>query len=707
MSGSVSSWRPKKLLAWALSLALVGAYALLGEGESGPSPAGEAGTGAPRLARNDIEIVEVKPADPSPGSVVEVHYISTYERPSGKLGARLSVTDYATTRQFKADLQVLHASGDRLIVRLPRETLVGRAKLRVGYDKDNESKPYDMRLRPVNHRKLFREVVGGIALLVFGMRVMSRGSRQYTGHHSRRVLGRIGKRRPAAVGLGVVVGGLLQFTTTAAGLVVGLVESHLLALGPAAAVLLGAGLGAAVTPSVLGLASAREGLLIVSVGVLLLGLAADRRGEAFGKMVLGCGLMFFGLWLLRQGFEPLVSDPEIFPYLDRLDAATAGGRLTCVLAGVALTAVLQGPAPVFVLILGLAQSTGRIDLASALAILSGCGLGAALGTVVVAWPFGSKSRQLGRLHVALGLAGAVALAASVDLWAHLAEALVPGAAGQITYGKKVLLPRMGAHLAAGFALSQGVMTVLLAAAVPAAIRVLGRFASEGGPRAVPLAGASGVASLRQGLERVLGLHGKALGAVRELCLTGHRKKGSEGENILGEARTEIEGLFGGVVHARADDAELARLRQAALAMVALQGASEDLLRHAEKATEQKMGLEPAGEAWQLAARDAETLNTLHGHLVDGLDALAASLRTGSAPDLDDARAREIRLNAMESESRQALLSAADSRERPEGIALRLNSSELVNAYETVGNHLYRIHQTLASEIEQETSAQAS
>ena len=122
----------------------------------------------------------------------------------------------------------------------------------------------------------------------------------------------------------MAVGGITQFTTTAAGLVVGLVESHLMAVAPAVAVLLGAQLGAAVTPSVLGLVSTREGLLVLSIGVLWLTLAADRRSEAFGKIILGCGLLFFGLHLLRQGFEPLVSNPELLPLHRSLRRQLAG-----------------------------------------------------------------------------------------------------------------------------------------------------------------------------------------------------------------------------------------------------------------------------------------------------------------------------------------------------------------------------------------------
>jgi phosphate:Na+ symporter len=502
------------------------------------------------------------------------------------------------------------------------------------------------------------------------------------------------------------VGGLTQFTTTAAGLVVGLVESHLIAVGPAVAVLLGAQLGAAVTPLVLGLASTKEGLLVVAVGVVLLGLAADRRGEAFAKIVLGCGLLFYGLYLLRQGLLPLFADPEIFPYIERFNAATVSGRVTCLLAGAVLTAVLQGPAPVFLLILGLAQTTGRIDLASALAIMSGSTLGAAIGTVVVAWPFSGESRKLGRLHLLLGLAGAAALGATVDLWAGLAERLVPGDAALVQYGKKVLLPRMGPHLVAGFAIGQVVMTGLLAALVPAALRLVRRLEADGGRHRSPLAGTAGELALRKGLGSVLGLHRRALEATSELCLTGHRAKGSEGEHILAEARSEIEALFGGAVRARIDGDEMDKLRQAALATVQLQRAIEDLLRNAEKSTEQNMALSPAGEAWQLPPRDCDMLKALHGLLVEGIDALTARLQEGGVPDLDDARAREIRLNALESESRQGLLSEADGGDHSGMIALRLNSSELVNAYENVGNHLYRLYETLGSEVDQETPAQA-
>jgi hypothetical protein len=716
-------WRAA--VAWSASAALLVGYALLDEKDTNDGPdTSEAGAQLPEDDRGKelLEVVDVRPADANPGGAIEVSYINTFQKKNQLLHACLSVTDYRSGRQMPStELEVLLRGEDRLVVRVPRNAFEGRAKLRVGFGSadgfrcekskaegtSERSKPYDLRIRAISYRKLFREVVGGLALLFFGLRVMARGGRQYTGERGKGVFAHIGRRTPTAGALGVAVGGITQFTTTAAGLVVGLVESHLIAVGPAVAVLLGAQLGAAVTPSVLALISTREGLLVLSIGVLWLVLAVDRRSEAFGKIILGCGLLFFGLHLLRQGFEPLVSNRELLPYIEHFHAGTLTGRLSCVAAGVLLTALLQGPAPVYLLVLGLAQSTGRIDLASGLAILSGTALGAAIGTQIVAGPFGVAAGRVARVHLVLGLGGTLLLAVTVGPLASLADALVPGQVATIDYGKKVLLPNIGSHLVAGFALGQLLVTILLMAAIPSAVTLEAKLAIRSRTRRVaPLAGSEGVSALRLGLVAVLRRYRDALAAIHELCLLGRRRRGRDCEHLLADTRRQIETLLSGALRSRSDDPDIVRLRQGALSTVQLQRALEELLHHAERNTEQHLALLPADKAWRLPPQDQATLEVLHRLLLEGIDELAEQLAQDITPDLDGARAREIRLNATESESRQGLLVDADRGEPSGMIALRLNSSELVNAYETVGNHLYRLNEALAAEVDQETPAQA-
>jgi Na+/phosphate symporter len=690
-----STRRLRLALAWTLSAAVVGGYYLIG-GEDDEDKV-HAPVVEPAAEGDKLDIFEVVPSEATPGSALQVRFTGGGEA----VRALLSTSGAEGTKA--EPLEKLSGKAGEIVVRVPANAKAGRHKLRLqlGDNRESRSKPYDLRIKAVNRQKLFRSVLGGLALLVFGLATMSRGSREYAGQRSQGLIAGIARRTSTAAALGVLVGTATQFTTTAAGLVVGLIESHLLTAAPAAAVLLGAQVGAAAAPSLLGLAStAREGLLLVTIGVIWLSLADDRRGKALGKVILGCGLLFYGLHLLRIGFEPLVADPEIMPYIDRFQADHPGGLLVCVATGVLLSAVLQGPAPVFALVLGLAQATGRLDLQSALAILAGTGLGASIGTAVVAWPFGPEPRRLARLYFAMALAGTLVLAASVDLWAFVADKLVSGHPGEVAYGKKVLLPHIGRHLATAFVVSQLAVAAALGLALPLFVKLVTKL-TPASKQPDPLGGTAGLQALRDGLGRVLGAQRKALVAITELALTGHRTRGTDAEHDLADARAELEALFGGAVQTRAERLELGRLRQAALATLQLQRALEDLLRQAERTTERAMALSPAGEAWELVTSDATTLQSLHTLLLEGLDALAAQLASGAPPDVDGARTREIRMNAIEVQTRQELLTQVERGEEPRAVSLRLNNTDLVNAYETVGNHLYRLHEALAAEIDQD------
>lgn len=678
-------WRPT--LAWGLSVALVAAYLLVGgdDDEGGAIP--PAASPTPATTDGKLEILEIAPGEPTPGSAVEIHFLGA--DPSNRAPVRAFLSG-------KEEAPVIQQRGDRLTIRIPKTVKPGRNKIRVqqGADDDKRSKPYDLRIKPLDRRKQLRTVIGGLALLVFGLRTMSGGSRSYTGQRSRSFLTRIGRRTPAAVALGVLVGGITQFTTTAAGLVVGLVESHLLAVIPGVAVLLGAQLGAAVAPSAMVLASTREGLLVVGIGVIWLTLAIDRRSESLGKIVLGCGLLFYGLYMLRDGLQPLVTDPEMVPYLDHLRADNVLGLMACAALGVVLALALQGPAPVYVLVLSVAQASGRIDVQGALAILAGTGLGAALATIVVAWPFGVDARRMARTHIALALVGTVFLAATVGLWATAANTLLPV--------QPKVPSNIGTHLFAAFALSQLAVTVLLAALLPPTTKLLQSLAPRRAVTIPPaLSGQTGIDALRAGLARVLQNHRTALVGIRDLCLTGHRDSGRRSEHTLADTRGEIEALFAGAIRTKSEEAGLAKLRQAAVSVVQLQRSLEDLLRHVDRGTEKRMALVPAGEAWQMPERDEATVKALHDLLLEGILALVRFLETGDAPDIEEARSREIRLNAMESEARHALLKEGPDGQNGDAIAYRLGATDLVNAYESVGNHVYRLSEALAADIDQD------
>ncbi len=665
------------LVAWLCTALVVAIYFSLPDGDDGVG-VGVTPPAADVALPTRIEVVAVTPADATPGSAVTVQFAAAQhpERVQAFLG--------------KAELQVLSRLEDAMVVRLPSKLTPGHLKLRVS-DGDERSKPYDLRIKAENWRKPFRSLLGGFALLIFGIGVLGRGAREAVGLRSTHVLARWAQRGPAALGMGVGLGALAQSTTAAASVLSGLVGSSLLALGPAAAAFLGAQLGAATAPLISGLFDPREGLLVVALGVMWLGFARNRRATALARLTLGVGLIAFGLQTLRPGFEPFVQDPTLLGLVSKLRATSVGGVATCALLGALLVAVFQGPAPVCVLVLVLAQTTAEWDLRTALAVLSGAGLGAAIGSMLTSTA-GPSARKLLLLNLMLGLGSTLISACSVDVFAHLADWVVPGIPHEVRWGKRVLLPNLGLHLGAAFAMSQLAAALLLLPASFPLARLVERWFPRDRMSGIPSVGDAARVT-RTRLLTVAEIQLSALLPLRELALDGDRDAGQRVELAIAEAQAELDELVAGPVVALGDAPEGRALCSAALTSVQLQRSLEGLERQAERFVDARVALSDDGRPSPLAEADLAVLDEMHGNLTLAGQALLGALRDDAAIDLETARSREIAMNALEARLRRGALEGG-----PQMVRSHLAVLKLADAYEATGNQLYRLSEAVAEAL---------
>lgn len=613
----------------------------------------------------------VSNADVAPGDAIVVFVAS--DDPDQPLSATVS----------KAPAQILSRQPGRVVVKIPPETEPGKASIRL-VQGDLRTKPHDLRVRLPKRAKLFREIIGGIALLVLGLRTLARGLRSWAGQGMRIFLQTLASATPRALGVGMAVGAATQLSTSAAALVVSLVESRLLAFGAGAAILLGAHLGAVISGAVLPLGFTRGSLPLVVIGVAWLTVAVDRRAQSFGKVLVGTGLLFYGLHVLVQGIEPLASDPAILPFIGLLHAGTGSGLLTCVLVGTVLSALLQGPGPTFGIVLGLAQASGAFGLTDGVAVLSGCLLGASINSAAVAWPWGGESRKLAVAQLSAGAVGTVVMVPFVGLISRLAESIVPGDSSLVAWTRHgASFPRMGEHLGAGFLLSQGFAVGVAALFLPTALRFATRRAQAEAPRRrasdrAPALEARG----RVELAAAVALHAGAISRVLAMAKTGDREKGVEAEHILGDARATIEQLAPTLATAAGD--EESSLLPAAISLLHLQRSIEELLRSVERRVERNLAV---------VADDGGALLALETLVLAGLESVRSSLSSGTPSDLEQARAREIRINAREAAERRSIgRTGAVSAER-------VASTELLDALENVGNHVYRASEVLAADVD--------
>jgi hypothetical protein len=196
--------------------------------------------------------------------------------------------------------------------------------------------------------------------------------------------------------------------------------------------------------------------------------------------------------------------------------------------------------------------------------------------------------------------------------------------------------------------------------------------------------------LRAGLLSTLRKFEGLLPPLDELARFGDRRAGRNAEHRLADARAGLEDLLAGAARALPSTAEGGQLNRAIFAQLQLLRSLEALLNQAERLVHGRVShASSGGEPSPLSEGDDATLREMQELLVEGLSAQAAALEARVPPDLEASRAREIRMNGLESRARTALLSGAH-----ESIANHLAVLELVDAYEASGNQLYRLAEAL-------------
>jgi hypothetical protein len=662
-----------QLLPWIIGTALIWLYLRLPVRDE-PLHSAVEPVAAMGESQEKLEVVDVRPMDPTPGSAVVIRYTSS--NPSQPVQAFLG----------RQPLETIEHPAGAIVARLPSEAALGHHKIRVASGAER-SKPYDIKIQALDWRKRFRNLVGGLALLLLGIDVLGRGIRKATGLGAAARLASLARRPTAALLFGGFIGALVQSTTSAAGLLGALVSSNLLGLAAASVGFLGALLATTAAPFLLtAVVAPNEGLIAIALGVAGMGLARGRRTKAVGQLVLGAGLMSFGLHVLRPGFEPLLSEPWLVQLFDGLKAREPASVIACVGLGIVLSAVLQGPAPAFLFIVSLAETTGVWDLPTAVTILSGSALGAALGALV-AMPREKQGRRFVALNVLVCAIATLLAAASAPIWCHLSDLIVRGYPEEVRWGQRVLLPNVGVHLLVACTLSQLATTALVLPGLPA----LSRWISRDRAGAQQEVGSGSVQQMHSVLGNALRAEQKALDPITELALKGDRTASRRAEQQLGEARRALERVLADSPNPA--EAGLNELRQAIVTCLQLQGSLEALLQQTERLTEARLtATADTTEAIPLRGDDERTLRELEALLGKGMEVAIASLESGVPLDVDEARAREISINAVEARVRGALSAESLHGSR---MKVELCVLEWVGACEIIGNHIYRLGQTLA------------
>ncbi len=252
--------------------------------------------------------------------------------------------------------------------------------------------------------KMAFNVIGGLGIFLLGMKNMSEGLQSIAGDRLRKLIGAVTNNRFFATGIGVMVTAIVQSSSVTTVMVVGFVNSSLMTLNQAIGVIIGANIGTTITGWILVLAIGKYGLPIMGIAVFFYLFSKNERIQFVAMAIMGVGMIFFGLELMKNGFKPIRSMPEFEIWFQAFSANNYWGIIKCALAGCILTMIVQSSSATLGITMGLA-STGAIGFETAAALVLGENIGTTITAFLASLGTGTNARRAAYAHAFFNLIG--------------------------------------------------------------------------------------------------------------------------------------------------------------------------------------------------------------------------------------------------------------------------------------------------------------
>ncbi|MDD5382466.1 MAG: Na/Pi symporter, partial [Candidatus Margulisbacteria bacterium] len=221
-------------------------------------------------------------------------------------------------------------------------------------------------------------LIGGLALFLYGMILLSEGMQKAAGEQMKNAL-EAATRSPLR---GLVTGGaitsVIQSSSVTTVTVVGLINAGLLSLEQSAGIILGADIGTTITAQIVAFPIGQYSLLIIGLGFLMMFLGGNnKRVSNYGEAILGLGILFLGMNIMKDGVESLKSAPFIIEIFAKFGRTPILG----ILIGMVFTGIIQSSSATSGLVIAMGME-GIIDLNTAVALMFGANIGTCVTALI-------------------------------------------------------------------------------------------------------------------------------------------------------------------------------------------------------------------------------------------------------------------------------------------------------------------------------------
>lgn len=244
-------------------------------------------------------------------------------------------------------------------------------------------------------------LVGGLGLFLFGMFYMGDGLQKAAGSKMKDILAALTKNKLMGVLVGALVTGVIQSSSATTVMVVGFVNAGLMNLNQAVGIIMGANIGTTVTAFLVSLNITEAATLMVGVGVAIFLIAKKRKVKSMAEVLIGFGILFIGMNLMKTAMGPLESNPVFISLMTKFDNAYLG-----ILVGFVMTALLQSSSATTGLLIAVA-ATGIISFEQAYPIIFGQNIGTCVTAILAGIGANKTAKRAAVIHLLFNITGTV------------------------------------------------------------------------------------------------------------------------------------------------------------------------------------------------------------------------------------------------------------------------------------------------------------
>lgn len=282
-------------------------------------------------------------------------------------------------------------------------------------------------------------LLGGLALFLMGIKLMSSGFKHSAGERIRFVLGKLSKNRFYATGFGAFITMVTQSSSATVVMLMGFVQSKLIRFNQTVGMIFGAAIGTTITVQLISFRIADYSLLIIALGFLLNTFFKRETVKFTGEALLGFGILFYGMHIMGEAMSPLRTYDPFIELLASLKVPILG-----IIAGTLFTALIQSSAA-FIGILLTLSSQGLISLEATIPLLLGANLGTSITGIIAGIDASREAQKVAMGYTIFKLIGILLLVGFISPFVDLVRFITPDIIADEASGIAINLPRQVAN----------------------------------------------------------------------------------------------------------------------------------------------------------------------------------------------------------------------------------------------------------------------